>query len=144
MSQGYLSEKREQQLAAILDASIDFNVVLGKQKKVLGIFSLGNFMERNDRKVFKYMIEILDNKVLGKDPKPEVVDLIEKTLDLLASKNFKGFSEFVAEVMSNKIETPFEAFEKQIFTSVLLMFNGLIGQAVQKIEEKLKEAETEK
>lgn len=143
-AQGYLSDKREAQIAKILDASIDFNDLLKNKKKVLGVFSLGNFMERNDRKVFKALITILDDKLIGTNPQPEIVAAIEGALALLESKNFGGFSTYMADVLSEEIDTPFEGFEKQIFTSVLLMFNGLIGKAVEKIEEKIEQAELER
>ena len=79
---GYLSEKREETITKILDALIDFDELLKNQKKILGIFSLGHFMEKNDRKIFKSMLTILDDKVIGKNPNQEIKDEIENTIKI--------------------------------------------------------------
>lgn len=140
---GYLSEKREETIAKILDASIDFNELLKNQKKILGIFSLGHFMEKNDRKIFKSMLTILDDKVVGKNPNQEIKDEIEKALLFLESKDFIGFDNYVAGVLENTINTPFPLVERQLFISVLTMFNGLIGKAVEKVEVLIAKADAE-
>lgn len=140
---GYLKEKRENAIAKLLDAEIDFNELLKDQKKIFGIFSFGNFLEKNDRKIFKFLLATLDDHVIGKEPKEEVVNEIEKMLTLLENEDIQGFSDYVAEVLTGVITTPFEAYEKQIFLSVLMMFNGLIGKAVDKIQAKIEEAEKE-
>lgn len=140
---GYLKEKRENAIAKLLDAEIDFNELLKDQKKILGIFSFGNFLEKNDRKIFKFLLATLDDHVIGKEPKEEVVDEIETALTFLENEDVQGFSDYVANVLSGLINTPFEAYEKQIFLSVLMMFNGLIGKAVDKINAKIEEAEKE-
>jgi len=140
---GYLKEKRENAIAKLLDATIDFNELLKDQKKILGIFSFGNFLEKNDRKIFKFLLETLDDHVIGKEPKEEVVNEIETALNFLENEDVQGFSDYVAGVLSGLITTPFEAYEKQIFLSVLMMFNALIGKAVVKINAKIAEAELE-
>lgn len=140
---GYLTEKREETIAKILDASIDFNDLLKNQKKILGIFSLGHFMEKNDRKIFKLMLTILDDKVVGKNPDQKIKDEIEKALSFLESKDFIAFDNYVACVLENRIETPFPLIERQLFISVLTMFNGLIGKAIKKVEILIAKAEAE-
>lgn len=140
---GYLKEKRENAIAKLLDAEIDFNELLKDQKKILGIFSFGNFLEKNDRKIFKFLLATLDDHVIGKEPKEEVVKEIETALTFLENEDIQGFSDYVAGILSGLITTPFEAYEKQIFLSVLMMFNGLIGKAVEKINAKIEEAEKE-
>lgn len=140
---GYLSEKREETIAKILDASIDFNELLKNQKKILGIFSLGHFMEKNDRKIFKSMLTILDDKVVGKNPNQEIKDEIEKALSFLELKDFIGFDNYVAGVLENTINTPFPLIERQLFISVITMFNGLIGKAVEKVEVLIAKADAE-
>lgn len=140
---GYLKEKRENAIARLLDAEIDFNDLLKDQKKILGIFSFGNFLEKNDRKIFKFLLATLDDHVIGKEPKEEVVNEIEIALTFLENEDIQGFSDYVAGVLSGLINTPFEAFEKQIFLSVIMMFNGLIGKAVEKINAKIEEVEKE-
>lgn len=140
---GYLTERREDLIAKILDSAIDFNDILKSQKKVFGIFSLGKFMERNDRKIFKSMLAILDDKVIGKNPNQEVKDIIDKTLSFLENKDFIGFDNHVAGVLEGVIETPFPLIEKQLFISVITMFNGLINKAIVKIEKLITEAEAE-
>ena len=80
---GYLTSKREETIAKILDASVDFTDLLKSQKRILGIFSLGNFMERNDRKIFKAMLSILDDKVIGKNPSDQVKIAVDSALSFL-------------------------------------------------------------
>lgn len=140
---GYLSEKREETIAKILDASIDFNELLKNQKKILGIFSLGHFMEKNDRKIFKSMLTILDDKVIGKNPNQDVKDFIDKSLSFLENKDIVGFDNYVSGILEGVIETPFPISEKQIFISVLTMFNGLIGKAIEKVEVLIAKADAE-
>ena len=140
---GYLSEKREETIAKILDASIDFNELLKNQKKILRIFSLGHFMEKNDRKIFKSMLTILDDKVIGKNPNQDVKDFIDKSLSFLENKDIVGFDNYVSGILEGVIETPFPISEKQIFISVLTMFNGLIGKAIEKVEVLIAKADAE-
>ena len=140
---GYLSEKREETIAKILDASIDFNELLKNQKKIFGIFSLGHFMEKNDRKIFKSMLTILDDKVIGKNPNQDVKDFIDKSLSFLENKDIVGFDNYVSGILEGVIETPFPILEKQIFISVLTMFNGLIGKAIEKVEVLIAKADAE-
>lgn len=140
---GYLTEKREETIAKFLDASIDFGDLLKDRKQILGIFNLGNFLERNDRKIFKTMLAILDDKVIGKDPNQEVKDSIDKALSFLENGDVVGFDNYVAGVLENVITTPFGVIERQIFLSVLMMFNGLIAKALVKIEAKINEADSE-
>lgn len=140
---GYLTEKREETLAKILDASIDFDALLKNQKKILGIFSLGHFMEKNDRKIFKSMLVILDDKVIGNNPNQEIKDEIEMALSYLEKKDFVGFDNYVAGVLENRITTPFAIIERQLFISVLTMFNGLIGKAIEKVEVLIAKADAE-
>lgn len=140
---GYLKEKRENAIAKLLDAEIDFNELLKDQKKILGIFSFGNFLEKNDRKIFKFLLATLDDHVIGREPNEKVVTEIETALNYLENEDVQGFSDYVASILAGHITTPFEGFEKQIFLSVLMMFNGLIGKAVAKINAKLEEIEKE-
>ena len=140
---GYLTSKREETIAKILDASVDFTDLLKSQKRLLGIFSLGNFMERNDRKIFKAMLLILDDKVIGKNPSEEVKIAVDSALSFLENNDILGFDNYVAGVLERTIETPFAPFERQIFVSVLTMFNGLIGKAIQKAEVLIAKADAE-
>lgn len=140
---GYLSEKREETIAKILDALIDFDELLKNQKKIFGIFSLGHFMEKNDRKIFKSMLTILDDKVIGKNPNQDVKDFIDKSLSFLENKDIVGFDNYVSGILEGVIETPFPILEKQIFISVLTMFNGLIGKAIEKVEVLIAKADAE-
>lgn len=140
---GYLSEKREETIAKILDALIDFDELLKNQKKIFGIFSLGHFMEKNDRKIFKSMLTILDDKVIGKNPNQDVKDFIDKSLSFLENKDIVGFDNYVSGILEGVIETPFPISEKQIFISVLTMFNGLIGKAIEKVEVLIAKADAE-
>ena len=140
---GYLTSKREETISKILDASVDFTDLLKSQKRILGIFSLGNFMERNDRKIFKAMLSILDDKVIGKNPNQDVKDFIDKSLSFLENKDIVGFDNYVSGILEGVIETPFPILEKQIFISVLTMFNGLIGKAIEKVEVLIAKADAE-
>ena len=140
---GYLTSKREETIAKILDASVDFTDLLKSQKRLLGIFSLGKFMERNDRKIFKAMLSILDDKVIGKNPSEEVKVAVDTALLFLENNDIIGFDNYVAGVLERTIETPFAPFERQIFLSVLTMFNGLIGKAIQKAEVLIAKADAE-
>lgn len=140
---GYLTSKREETIAKILDASVDFTDLLKSQKRILVIFSLGNFMERNDRKIFKAMLSILDDKVIGKNPSEEVKIAVDTALSFLENNDILGFDNYVAGVLERTIETPFAPFERQIFLSVLTMFNGLIGKAIQKAEVLIAKADAE-
>lgn len=140
---GYLTEKREETIAKFLDVSIDFGDLLKDQKKILGIFNLGNFLERNDRKIFKMMLAILDDKVIGKNPNQEIKDSIDRALLFLENGDVVGFDNYVAGVLEEIIETPFGVIEKQIFLSVLMMFNGLIAKALVKIEATINKADLE-
>jgi len=140
---GYLTEKKEETIAKFLDVSIDFGDLLKDQKKILGIFNLGNFLERNDRKIFKMMLAILDDKVIGKNPNQEVKNSIDKALSFLENGDVVGFDNYVAGVLEEIIETPFGVIEKQIFLSVLMMFNGLIAKALVKIEATIDKADLE-
>lgn len=143
MSEGYLSKKMESKLATLLDSYFDFNEILGNEKKVLGVFSIGNFIERNDRKVFKFMIALLDDKLIGKNPNKEVQVAINTIVDLLEAQNVKGFIDYVADLAADKIKTPFEGYDKILFQSILGTFSALIGKALYAIERKIAEAELE-
>ena len=140
---GYLTSKREETIAKILDASVDFTDLLKSQKRLLGILSLGKFMERNDRKIFKAMLSILDDKVIGKNPSDQVKIAVDSALSFLENNDILGFDNYVAGVLERTIETPFAPFERQIFVSVLTMFNGLIGKAIQKAEVLIAKADAE-
>jgi hypothetical protein len=140
--QGYLSKKRTAQLAKLMDGAIDFNKLF-PNRKILGVFSVGHFLERKDRKLFETLIDVLDNKLIGKNPNAEVVEIIEKVLTLLENKDFGELSVFTSGLLSERIQTPFEAFEKQIFTSVILMFNGMLGKVVDKAYELTEKADNE-
>lgn len=141
--QGYLSNRMESKIATLLDSQFDFNEIMGNQKKVLGVFAVGNFLERNDRKVFKFMISILDDKLIGKNPNKEVQVAISTIIDLLEAQNVKGFIDYVADIMADKINTPFEGYDKILFQSILGTFSALIGKALYAIERKISEAELE-
>lgn len=140
---GYLTNKREAVISKILDEVIDFNELFKNRKKILGLFSLGKFMERNDRKIFMVILSILDDKVIGKNPNQNVKDTIDKALSFLENKDIVGFDNYVSEVLEGIIKTPFPTLEKQIFISVLTMFNGLIGKAVEKVEILIAKADAE-
>lgn len=140
---GYLTSKREGVIAKILDSAIDFDELLKNKKKLFGIFNLGNFMERNDRKIFKAMLSILDDKVIGANPNQEIKDEIDKALGFLENKDIDGFNLYVASVLENRINTPFGIMERQIFLSVLMMFKGLIGKAIEKVEILIAKADAE-
>ena len=140
---GYLLEKREDQIAKLLDTAIDFDDLLKDKKKFLGVINIGNFLERNDRKIFKSLIQLLDDHCLGKNPDQAKVDAIEKAFQYIEKEDVQGFSDHVAGVLSGEIDIPYIDYDKQVFLSVLMLFNGLIGKAISKIHDKLAEAEAE-
>jgi len=140
---GYLKERRENAIARLLDASIDFDVLFKDKKKILGVFSIGNFLERNDRKIFKFLLATLDDHVVGKSPNQKVVDEIERLLSLLEANDISGFVDYIAGIVADEIKTPFEGFEKQIYIGVLSTFNGLIGKAIEKAIVLNEKADTE-
>jgi len=85
----------------------------------------------------------LGDKVIGANPSQEVKDAVDKALELLENGDIVGFDNYVAGVLTDVIETPFGVIEKQIFLSVLMMFNGLIGKAIKKVEILIAEADAE-
>jgi len=140
---GYLLEKRENQIAKLLDTAIDFDDLLKDKKKFLGIINIGNFLERNDRKIFKALIQLLDDHCLGKNPDQDKVDAIEKAFQYIENGDIQGFADHVAGVLSGEIDIPYVDYDKQVFLSVLMLFNGIIGKAISKINDKLAEADAE-
>ena len=89
------------------------------------------------------MLTILDDKVIGKNPNQDVKDFIDKSLSFLENKDIVGFDNYVSGILEGVIETPFPILEKQIFISVLTMFNGLIGKAIEKVEVLIAKADAE-
>jgi len=140
---GYLSEKREAQLAKIIDASVNFDELLKNKKKFLGVINIGSVLERNDRKIFKLLIAYLDDNVIGVEAKPEKVAALEIAIEFLEKGDVQGFANHVAGILSGKINIPYVDFDKQIYLSVLMMFNGIIGKAVLKIEKLIADADAE-
>lgn len=141
---GYLKEKRENAIAKFLDGAIDFDELLKGKKKILGIFSVGNFLERNDRKIFKFLLATLDDHVIGDNPNEKVVVEIEKVFAMLEAKDVDGFVAYVSGLLADEINTPFEGFEKQIYVGVLSTFSGIIGRAIDKAIEVAEKAEPSK
>ena len=140
---GYLSEKREAQLSKILDAAVDFDKLFEGKKKFLGVINLGNAMERNDRKLFKLLISYVDDNVIGVNADPAKVAAFETALQFLEQENIQGFADHVAGILAGEIDIPYVEFDKQIYLSVLMMFNAIIGKAIKKIEELIAKAEAE-
>ena len=140
---GYISAKREETIAKILDQAIDFSDVFKDKKKVLGIISIGNFLEKNDRKIFKFIIQLLDDHLLGKNATPESVAAVDIAFEFLEKEDIQGFSDHIAGILEKKIDIPYTDYDKQIFLSSLMLFNGLIGKAISKINEIIEKADIE-
>jgi len=103
---GYLSEKREKQLAKFLDASIDFDKLFGEKKVLFGLIRIGSVIEKNDRKLFLTTISYLDDYFIGKNPNEVVVKEIEEIFVLLEEKNITGFIDKISILLANIIDTP--------------------------------------
>lgn len=132
---GYLSARREKQLAKILDASIDFDKLLQGKKKFLGIINIGSALERNDRRLFQILIAYLDDNILGDNAAPETITSIETAISILENHDIAGFIDYVAELAAGKINLPIFGHDKTLFVLALQMLAGIIGKAVAKIEE---------
>jgi len=140
---GYLSEKREAQLAKILDASVNFDELLKNKKKFLGVINIGSVLERNDRKIFKLLIVYLDDSVIGVKVNSEKSVALEVAIEFLEKGDIQGFANHVAGILSGEIDIPYIDFDKQIYLSVLMLFNGIIWKAIIKVEKLIAEADAE-
>lgn len=140
---GYLSNKREQRLARILDGLFDFRSKLKNKKILWGLINLGNALENNDYRMFLYIIRIVDDGILGKNPDPKVTAILDKALTYLENKDVDGFNAYVADVLAGAIDIPLITMEKEIFLSVLSLLKNLLGIALQKIDEAIAKSEAE-
>lgn len=140
---GYLTEKREKQLAKFLDAAIDFDKLFGSKTILFGIIRIGSLIERNDRKLFLMAISYLDDYFVSKNPKQEVVDLIEKIFVLLEKRDINGLIDCISEVLSGSINIPLIDFDKQIFNGLLSLMSGIICNTIDKVKAITAEADAE-
>lgn len=140
---GYLSAKRERQLARILDASIDFDVLLKGKKKFLGVINVGSVLERNDRTLFRIMIAYLDDNILGENAKPEQIEVIEKAITLLENHDFSGFIDYVSNLIIEGIDVSFVSNNKILFIGILQTLSGIVSKVVAKIDELNEKADQE-
>jgi hypothetical protein len=139
---GFLSKKRELAIAKFLDAEVDCNKLFG-EKKLFGLIRIGNYMERNDRKIFQFGVAILDDKILSKNATPERIAAIEKALTMLENHDVSGFIDYIAGVFSGIIDIPYTTSEKQLFLGVFMLFSGMINRTIEAIEKAIAEAEKE-
>jgi len=140
---GYLSNKRERQLAKILDGLFDFNSKLKDKKIFWGLINIGSVLENNDYKLFLFAIRILDDGILAKGMNLQAAAILDKALSFLEAKDIEGFNNYVADLLSGVVDIPLVTFEKEIFLSVLNLFKNLLGVALSKIDEALAKAEAE-
>lgn len=140
---GYLSAKREEMISKILDETIDFNELFEGKKKLFGFISIGSVLEKNDRKMFRMLISMIDDHCLGKNATEEQKQLIEKTFEFIENQDIQGFADHIANILAGKIDIPYTSYEKQIFLSSLMLFNGLIGKAIEKINKLIADADAE-
>lgn len=139
---GYLSTKREQRLARILDGLFDFKRL--KDKKILwGLINLGNALEKNDYKMFLFAIRILDDGILAKGMNIQAAAILDKALTHLENKDIEGFNNYVADLLAGVVDIPLITAEREIFLSVLNLFKNLLGVALTKIDEAIAKAELE-
>lgn len=131
---GNLSEKREKQLAKFLDAMIDFDELLGSKTILFGLVKIGPLIEKKDRVIFLTVISYLDDYFIGRNPKQEVVNEIESIFILLENKDINGFVEKVSGILAGIIDIPLVDYDKQIFTSILSLMNGIIGHTIDKVK----------
>lgn len=131
---GYLSEKREKQLAKFLDAMIDFDKLLGSNTVLFGLIKIGPLIEKKDRMLFLTSISYLDDYFIGKNPKQEVVDEIESIFILLENKDINGFVDKVSVILTGLVDIPLIDYDKQIFTGILSLMNGIIGRTIDKVK----------
>ena len=140
---GYLSNKREQRLAKILDGLFDFNTKLKGKKILWGLINLGSALEKNDYKMFLFAIRILDDGILAKGMNLQAAAVLDKALTYLENKDIDGFNNYVADLLAGAVDLPLVTFEREIFLSVLNLFKNLLGVALQKVDEAITKAETE-
>lgn len=140
---GYLSEKREKQLAKFLDATIDFDKLFGSQTILFGLIRIGSFIEKRDRMLFLSAISYLDDYFIGKNPKQEVVKEIENIFVLLENRDINGFTDAVSEILTGIVDIPLVECDKQIFTGLLSLMNGIIGRTINKVKSITAKADAE-
>jgi len=140
---GYLSEKRERQLAKFLDASIDFDELFGEKKILFGLIRIGSIIEKNDRKLFLTAVSYLDDYFIGKNPNEVIVKEIEEIFNLLEEKNVIGFIDKVSELFACIVDIPIIESEKQIFAGLLSIMSGIIGNTIDKIKNITAKADAE-
>lgn len=141
-NKGYLSERREKQLAKILDAAVDFDEIL-KTKKILGVIKIGNVLERHDRQLFQFLIATVDDSLIGKDADSTKVEMFEKAISFLENEDYQGFADHVAGILEGTIDIPYIDYDRQIYLAVLMLFNGIMGKCIDKIEKLIAKAEAE-
>lgn len=140
---GYLSNKRERQLAKILDGLFDFNDKLKGKKIFWGLINIGSVLESNDYKLFLFTIRILDDGILAKGMNLQAAAILDKALSFLENKDIDGFNSYVADLLSGAIDIPLVTFEREIFLSVLNLFKNLIAITLTKVDEAIAKADAE-
>ena len=132
---GYLSNKIENALAKLMDDKIDF-----KEKHIL--FGLIN-LEKNDRKLFKTIISLIDDKVIGKNPNAEIKAEIDQIIVFIWDNDVQGFIDHVADLLTDSIKLNLGSYERQIYLGFLMLASGFIGNTFNEIKTFTDSANTE-
>lgn len=132
---GYLSNRIENALAKLADDGINF----GEKRILFGLIKI----EDKDRKAFKFAIEFLDDKVIGKNPNLEVKSEIDLVVSFIETKNVQGFIDHVADLLSGIIKLDLGSYERQIYLGLLMSISGFIGLSFEKAQKLIADANAE-
>ena len=142
---GYLSSRTEKRWAKALDGFFDFSTINKEIKILWGVVNIkvGNTIERNDYRAFLWLIALIDDAIVGKNPNPEIKKVLDDVLGFLEAKDIAGFNEYLGGILAGKINIPLVENDKAFFIQTLSMFNALLNFALTKVDEAIQKAEEE-
>ncbi len=142
---GIFLSSEEKELAKFLDGLINLSDLI--KKKFLGIFSIGKWMEKNDRAAWKAIIAWIDDCYLDGKLSDTTIAAIKDMKNYVIQNDIDGFNSYLSTFISQRVEfLNSDTAEERTILGALTTLSGLTDNITNKIVEKFKEkvAEAEK
>lgn len=149
---GLLRKGEEIEVAKFLDGLGNFKDILKPFKlSVLGINIsgwIGKKLEKNDRDIFLWFIQWLDNKVIAKKVSEDTTNVLKKLKEYILVKDIDGLIKYVSESLPKKLnilhsDTAEELAIKGILTTVYSLVKVHTEKIYDFFNEKVEIAEEE-
>jgi hypothetical protein len=149
---GLFRKGEELEIAKFLDGLGDFNKFLKPFKlSVLGINIsgwIGKKLEKNDRDIFLWFIQWLDNKIIAKKVSSDTTNVLKKIKGFILVKDIDGLIQYVSESLPAKLNIlPSDTAEELAIKGILTTVYSLVKVQTEKIydffNEKVEIAEDE-